>query len=201
MRKGERPREAEASRGRSSSPHPLIPASPPWHCDRDHLNFSPVRSAGPGSPRFPAETALLVTDAGPDGTSAAPVVPRHKLPEHYALAAVREEAFANGTTPPPGVTLADADTHRGQAAGFEAAALALRSHRRLSDAVEMLRRLMQRLEHRGDETVYPSPWRAGYLRAVSDAVTTIERTLAAEHFDATRERRLERRMMRIEMER
>jgi hypothetical protein len=142
-----------------------------------------------------------VTDAGPDGTSAAPVVPRHKLPEHYALAAVREEAFANGTTPPPGVTLADADTHRGQAAGFEAAALALRSHRRLNDAVEMLRRLMQRLEHRGDETVYPSPWRAGYLRAVSDAVTTIERTLAAEHFDAARERRLERRMMRIEMER
>jgi hypothetical protein len=61
--------------------------------------------------------------------------------------------------------------------------------------------LMQRLEHRGDETVYPSPWRAGYLRAVSDAVTTIERTLAAEQFDATRERRLERRIMRIEMER
>jgi len=129
------------------------------------------------------------------------VVPRHKLPEHYALAAVREEAFANGTTPPPGVTLADVDTHSGQAAGFEAAAVALRSHRRLSDAVEMLRRLMQRFEHRGDETVYPSPWRAGYLRAVSDAVTTIERTLAAEQFDATRERRLERRMMRIEVQR
>jgi hypothetical protein len=127
------------------------------------------------------------------------VVPRHKLPEHYALAAVREEAFATGTTPPPGVTLVDPDTHRGQAAGFEAAAVALRSHRRLSDAVDMLRRLMQRLEHRGDETIYPSPWRAGYLRAVNEAVITIERTLAAEQFDATRERRLERRLMRIEL--
>jgi hypothetical protein len=126
------------------------------------------------------------------------VVPRHKLPEHYALAAVREEAFATGTTPPPGVTLVDPDTHRGHAAGFEAAAVALRSHRRLSDAVDMLRRLMQRLEHRADETVYPT-WRAGYLRAVNDAVTTIERTLAAEQFDASRERRLERRLMRIEL--
>ena len=140
-----------------------------------------------------------MTDAGPDAANAAPVVPRHKLPEHYALAAVREEAFATGTTPPPGVTLVDADTHRGQAAGFEAAAVALRSHRRLADAVDMLRRLMQRLEHRGDETIYPSPWRAGYLRAVNEAVATIERTLAAEQFDATRERRLERRVMRIEM--
>jgi hypothetical protein len=140
-----------------------------------------------------------VTDAGLDGTRAAHVVPRHKLPEHHALAAVREEAFATGTTPPPGVTLLDADTHRGQAAGFEAAAVALRSHRRLTDAVDMLRRLMERLEHRGDDTIYPSPWRAGYLRAVSDAVTTIERTLEAEQFDKTRERRLERRVMRIEL--
>ena len=141
-----------------------------------------------------------MTDAGPDDSQGAPVVPRFKLPEHYALAAVREEAFATGTTPPPGVTLGDADMHRGQAAGYEAAAVALRSHRRLADAVDMLRRLMQRLEHRADETIYPSPWRAGYLRAVSEAVTTIERTLAAERFDPSRERRLERRMMRIELD-
>ena len=127
-------------------------------------------------------------------------MPRFKLPEHYALAAVREEAFATGTKPPPGVTLDDADTHRGLAAGYEAAAVALRSHRRLADAVDMLRRLMQRLEHRADESIYPSSWRVGYLRAVSEAVTTIERTLAAERFDPSRERRLERRMMRIELD-
>ena len=130
-----------------------------------------------------------------------PVVPRHKLPDHYALAAVREEAFANGTKPPPGVALADSDTHRGQAAGFEAASVALQSHRRLTDAVDMLRRLMTRLELRGDETVYPVSWREGYLRAVDDAVQTIERTLAAEQFDAARDRRVERRVMRIEMRR
>ena len=140
-----------------------------------------------------------MSDAGQDAANAAPAVPRHKLPEHYALAAVREEAFASGTTPPPGVTLVDADTHRGQAAGYEAAAVALRSHRRLSDAVDMLRRLTQRLEHRSDETIYPSCWRAGYVHAVNEAVGTIERTLAAEQFDATRERRLERRLMRIEL--
>jgi len=131
----------------------------------------------------------------------APVVPRHKLPEFYALAAIREEAFANGTTPPPGVTLADADTHRGRAAGFEAASVALQTHRRLGDAVDMMRRLMTRLELRGDETIYPSAWREGYLLAVDDAVQTIERTLAAEQFDAARDRRLERRVMRIEMRR
>ena len=142
-----------------------------------------------------------MADAVTDSRPSAPVVPRFKLPELYALAAVREEAFANGTTPPPGVTLADADTHRGQAAGFEAASVALRSHRRLSDAVDMLRRLMHRLELRGDETIYPTGWREGYLRAVEDAVQTIERTLAAEQFDAARERRLERRVMRIEMRR
>jgi hypothetical protein len=130
-----------------------------------------------------------------------PVVPRQKLPEIYALAAVREEAFANGTTPPPGVTLANSDVHRGQAAGFEAASVALQSHRRLTDAVDMLRRLMNRLELRGDETIYPAAWREGYLRAVDDAVQTIERTLAAEQFDAARERRLERRVMRIELQR
>ena len=141
-----------------------------------------------------------MTDAGQDASQDAPVVPRFKLAEHYALAAVREEAFATGTKPPPGVTLDDADTHRGQAAGYEAAAVALRSHRRLADAVDMLRRLMQRLEHRADETIYPSPWRAGYLHAVNEAVTTIERTLASERFDPTRERRLERRMMRIELD-
>ncbi|HEX7979003.1 MAG TPA: hypothetical protein VF461_10400 [Gemmatimonadaceae bacterium] len=140
-----------------------------------------------------------MNDAGPDASEDVPVIPRFKLPEHYALAAVREEAFATGTTPPPGVTLVDVDTHRGQAAGYEAAAVALRSHRRLADAVDMLRRLMQRLEHRADETIYPTPWRAGYLRAVNEAVTTIERTLAAEQFDPTRERRLERRLMRIEL--
>jgi hypothetical protein len=140
-----------------------------------------------------------VADAGPDSRQSAPVVPRQKLPELFALAAVREEAFANGTAPPPGVTLADADTHRGQAAGFEAASTALQTHRRLSDAVDMLRRLMHRLELRGDETIYPPRWRAGYLRAVDEALQNIERTLAAEQFDATRERRLERRVMRIEM--
>ena len=140
-----------------------------------------------------------MNDAGPDVPHDAPVIPRFKLPEHYALAAVREEAFATGTTPPPGVTLVDADTHRGLAAGFEAAAVALRSHRRLSDAVDMLRRLMQRLEHRADQTIYPTPWRAGYLRAVNEAVATIEHTLSAEQFDPTRERRLERRQMRIEI--
>ena len=140
-----------------------------------------------------------MADALTESRPSTPVVPRYKLPEFYALAAVREEAFANGTTPPPGVTLADADTHRGQAAGFEAASVALRSHRRLTDAVDMLRRLMHRLELRGDETIYPANWRDGYLRAVDDAVRTIERTLASEQFDAARERRLERRVMRIEM--
>jgi len=171
-----------------------------WHCDPDHVIWSPVSPGIARSMRLPpAETAPHVTDAGPDVPHDVPVVPRFRLPEHYALAAVREEAFATGTTPPPGVTLDDADTHRGRAAGYEAAAVALRSHRRLSDAVDMLRRLTQRLEHRADETIYPSPWRAGYLRAVNEAVTTIERTLAAEQFDPTRERRLERRLMRIEL--
>ena len=140
-----------------------------------------------------------MADAGPDTRQSAPVVPRHKLPELYALAAVREEAFANGTAPPPGVTLADADTHRGQAAGYEAASTALQTHRRLSDAIDMLRRLMQRLELRGDETISPPAWREGYRRAADEALQNIERTLASERFDATRERRLERRVMRIEM--
>jgi hypothetical protein len=142
-----------------------------------------------------------VADAVIDPRSSAPVVPRHKLPELYALASVREEAFANGTTPPPGVTLADTETHRGRAAGYEAASVALQSHRRLSDAVDMLRRLMHRLELRADETIYPSAWRGGYQSAVDDAVQTIERTLAAEQFDAARDRRLERRVMRIELQR
>lgn len=142
-----------------------------------------------------------MADAVTDPRLSAPVVPRHKLPELYALAAVREEAFANGTTPPPGVTLADADTHRGQAAGFEAASVALQSHRRLTDALDMLRRLMHRLELRGDETIYPTAWREGYLRAVDDAVQTIERTLDSERFDAAGDRRLERRVMRIELRR
>lgn len=140
-----------------------------------------------------------MADAPVDPSRAAPYVPRHKLPEFYALAAVREEAFAGGTTPPPGVTLAGADTHRGQAAGFEAASVALRSHRRLADAIDMLRRLMHRLELRGDESIYPSSWREGYLRAVDEAVQAIEHTLSAEQFDAARDRRLERRVMRIEM--
>ena len=138
-----------------------------------------------------------MADAAPDPRPSAAVVSRSKLPELYALAAVREEAFANGTTPPPGVSLDDGDTHRGRAAGFEAASVALRSHRRLTDAVDMLRRLMQRLERRGDETIYPASWREGYLHAIDDAVQTIERTLASEQFDATRERRLERRVMRM----
>ena len=142
-----------------------------------------------------------MADALTDSRPSRPVVPRYKLPEFYTLAAVREEAFANGTTPPPGVTLADADTHRGQAAGFEAASVALRSHRRLTDAIDMLRRLMHRLELRGDETIYPANWRDGYLRAVDDAVRTIERTLSSEQFDAARDRRVERRVMRIEMRR
>ena len=142
-----------------------------------------------------------MADAVTDFHPSAPVIPRQKLPERYALAAVREEAFANGTAPPPGVTLADADTHRGQAAGFEAASVALQSHRRLTDAVDMLRRLMNRLELRGDETIYPAAWRDGYIRAVDDAVQTIERTLEAERFDAARDRRLERRVMRIDMRR
>ena len=142
-----------------------------------------------------------MADAVTSPRQSAPVVPRNKLPELYALAAIREEAFANGTTPPPGVTLADTETHRGQAAGFEAASVALQSHRRLSDAVDMLRRLMNRLELHGDEAIYPSAWRDGYLRAVDDAVQAIERTLAAEQFDAARDRRLERRVMRIEMRR
>jgi hypothetical protein len=140
-----------------------------------------------------------VADVPAEPKRATPHVPRHKLPEFYALAAVREEAFAGGTTPPPGVTLADADTHRGQAAGFEAASVALRSHRRLADAIDMLRRLMLRLELRGDESIYPPSWRDGYLRVVDEAVHTIELTLAAEQFDAARERRLERRVMRIGM--
>ena len=140
-----------------------------------------------------------MADAGPAINHSAPVIPRHKLPELYALAAVREEAFANGTAPPPGVTLADPDTHRGQAAGYEAVSTALRSHRRLTDAIDMLRRLMHRLEVRGEETMYPVTWRLGYVRAVDEALQSIERTLAAEQFDATRERRLGRRVMRIEM--
>lgn len=140
-----------------------------------------------------------MADVASDPSRATPHVPRHKLPEFYALAAVREEAFASGTTPPPGVQLGDADTHRGQAAGFEAASVALRSHRRLADAIDMLRRLMHRLELRGDESIYPAAWRGGYLRAVDEAVQAIEVTLAAEQFDAARDRRLERRVMRIEM--
>ena len=139
-----------------------------------------------------------MADAAFDSRVSSPVVPRHKLPDFFALAAVREDAFANGTTPPPGVSLADSDTHRGLAAGFEAASVALKSHRRLTDSVDMLRRLMTRLELRGDETIYPVSWREGYLRAVDDAVQTIERTLAAEQFDAARDRRLERRVMRID---
>ena len=142
-----------------------------------------------------------MADAVNDPRSSSPVVPRQKLPELYALASVREEAFANGTTPPPGVTLVGAEVHRGQAAGFEAASVALQSHRRLTDAVDMLRRLMARLELRVDDTTYPTAWREGYLRAVGDAVQTIERTLAAEQFDAARDRRLERRVMRIELQR
>ena len=142
-----------------------------------------------------------MADAGPDPRPSAAAVPRNKLPEVYALAAVREEAFANGTTPPPGVSLDDSDTHRGRAAGFEAASVALRSHRRLTDAVDMLRRLMNRLELRGDETIYPVSWREGYLDAVDDAVQTIERTLASEQFDASRDRRLERRVMRMDVRR
>ena len=142
-----------------------------------------------------------MADASTESRPSAAAVPRYKLPEFYSLAAVREEAFANGTTPPPGVKLVDADTHRGQAAGFEAASVAIRSHRRLTDAVDMLRRLMHRLELRGDETIYPANWREGYLRAVDDAIRTIEQTLASEQFDAARERRLERRVMRIEMRR
>ena len=140
-----------------------------------------------------------MADVASDRSRATPHVPRHKLPEFYALAAVREEAFASGTTPPPGVQLGDADTHRGQAAGFEAASVALRSHRRLADAIDMLRRLMHRLELRGEESIYPAAWRDGYLRAVDEAVQAIEVTLAAEQFDAARDRRLERRVMRIEM--
>ena len=139
-----------------------------------------------------------MADAAPDSHPSEPVVPRQKLPERYALAAVREEAFATGTTPPPGVSLDDSDTHRGRAAGFEAASVALRSHRRLSDSVDMLRRLMHRLELRGDASIYPAAWREGYLQAVDDAVHTIERTLAAEQFDATRDRRLDRGVMRME---
>ena len=140
-----------------------------------------------------------MADPAPASSPSAAVVPRHKLPERYALAAVREEAFATGTTPPPGVSLDDSDVHRGRAAGFEAASVALRSHRRLSDSLDMLRRLMHRLALRGDASIYPAPWRAGYLHAVDDAVQTIERTLAAEQFDATRDRRLERRVMRMEL--
>lgn len=170
-----------------------------WRCDLNHITSSLSSSAAAGCLHSPDEAALHVADAVTDPRLSAPVVPRNKLPELYALAAVREEAFANGTTPPPGVTLADPETHRGQAAGFEAASVALQSHRRLTDAVDMLRRLMNRLELRGDENIYPAAWRAGYLHAVEDAVQTIERTLAAERFDATRDRRVERRVMRIEM--
>jgi hypothetical protein len=173
-----------------------------WHCDLNHITSSSIHGSircEPAPP--PPEAAPHVADAVTDPRHSPPVVPRQKLPELYALASVREEAFANGTTPPPGFTLADRDVHRGQAAGFEAASMALQSHRRLTDAVDMLRRLMNRLELRGEETIYPAGWREGYLRAVDDAVQTIERTLAAEQFDAARDRRLERRVMRIEMRR
>ena len=138
-----------------------------------------------------------MADAVPDPRSSAAVVPRHKLPELYSLAAVREEAFANGTTPPPGVSLDDSDTHRGRAAGFEAASVALRSHRRLTDVVDVLRRLMNRFELRADEAIYPVSWREGYAYAIEDAVQTIERTLASEQFDPRRDRRMERRTMRM----
>ena len=138
-----------------------------------------------------------MADAVPDPRSSAAVVPRHKLPELYSLAAAREEAFANGTTPPPGVSLDDSDTHRGRAAGFEAASVALRSHRRLTDVVDVLRRLMNRFDLRADEATYPVSWREGYLYAIDDAVQTIERTLASEQFDSSRDRRLERRVMRM----
>ena len=142
-----------------------------------------------------------MADAVPDPRPSAAVVPRHKLPDLYSLAAVREEAFANGTTPPPGVSLDDGDTHRGRAAGFEAASVALRSHRRLSDVVDVLRRLTHRFELRADEATYPAAWREGYLYAIDDAVRTIERTLASEQFDMARDRRLERRVMRMDTRR
>ena len=152
----------------------------------------------PTAPSLPTETALHVADAGPESRQSPQIVPRHKLPELYTLAAVREEAFANGTVPPPGFTLSDADTHRGRAAGYEAASTALQTHRRLSDVVDVLRRLMQRLELRADDTIYPPTWREGYLFATHEALQTIERTLAAAQLDVARERRLERRLMRLE---
>ena len=139
-----------------------------------------------------------MADAGPESRPSQPVVPRQKLPELYALAAVREEAFANGTAPPPGVTLLDADTHRGRAAGYEAASTALQSHRRLADSVDVLRRLLQRLELRADDAIYPMRWRLGYIEAIDEALQTIERTLTAAQADVARERRLERRVMRLD---
>src|SRR3954453_11249251 len=80
-----------------------------WHCDLNHItSFSTHRSARCDRPS-PTEAAPHVADAVNDPRSSSPVVPRQKLPELYALASVREEAFANGTTPPPGVTLVGAE--------------------------------------------------------------------------------------------
>jgi hypothetical protein len=63
----------------------------------------------------------------------------------------------------------------------------------------MLHRLRVRRERRTDDSIYPPSWRTGYLHAVDDAVASIDRTLAAERFDGTLERRLEQRLMRIEL--
>jgi hypothetical protein len=120
---------------------------------------------------------------------AAAHVPRYKLAEFFALASLRHTALADGASAPSGVSVQAPDTYRGEAAAFEAANVAMQSHRRLGDAMEMIRRLVLRLERKGSDSIYSTAWREGYLRAADDAVHMIESTLAAEQFDSTRDRR------------
>jgi hypothetical protein len=117
------------------------------------------------------------------------VVPRYKLSEHLALAALRQGALADGASSASAATAHAPDMHRGEAAAFEAAKVAIESHRRLGDAVEMMRRLMSRLERKGADTIYSPAWRAGYLRAANDAVQLMQRALTEEPFDSAADRR------------
>lgn len=116
-------------------------------------------------------------------------VPRYQLPEYFALAALRHGAMADACPPSPGAANDTRDEHRGEAAAFEAAGVAMQSHRRLGDAVEMMRRLMSRLEQKPTDAVCSAAWRDGYLSAAGDAVAMMQRALAEEPFDGASERR------------
>ncbi len=124
-----------------------------------------------------------------DPSRAASFVPRYKLPEYFALAALRHGAMADSLAQPASAEPNGRDEHRGEAAAFEAAGVALQSHRRLDDAVEMMRRLMSRLEQKSTNAICSAEWREGYLSAAGDAVAMMQRALAEEPFDSAADRR------------